>query len=180
MLSIKERLLSFYTQRLIKSNKTRRLNVGYQKAQLIGVLYTQTDAQKETIIHQFIERIKKSGKQVQTLVYLPEASSKIQVENHFFSFFTKQEISYLGRWASGPLATFVHTSFDYLYHVDLVSNPILEYVLAKCQAKCRVGHFDIHRASLFEIMIKFDTKPETPALQSLTEDMLHYTQLLKV
>ena len=66
-----------------------------------------------------------------------------------------------------------------MYHVDLVSNPILDYVLAKCRAKCRVGSFDATRASLFEMMVKLESKADSHELDGLAGKMLYYTQLLE-
>jgi hypothetical protein len=75
---------------------------------------------------------------------------------------------------------FVNTPFDYLYQVDLQGHPMVDYLLAKSQAKCRVGYYDTSRTGLFEMMVKFDKRTTGNDLDSLIAQMVHYTQLLKV
>jgi hypothetical protein len=180
MLQIKEKLLALYTRKLIKFNKIARLNVGYKQAKVIGLLYTQESDQKKAVIVQFIEQLRNTGKQVQVLHYIPLIPAKNQELDTSFPTFSDRDINYLGKCISGQLVSFIDTPFDYLYHIDLISNPILDYLLTKCKAKCRVGNFNINRAHLFEIMVKFEPKPDTYALHSLAKEMLYYTQLLEI
>jgi hypothetical protein len=180
MLQIKEKLLALYTRRFIKSNKTARLNVGYKQAKVIGLLYTQEDDQKKAVMLNFIEQLRNTGKNIEVLQYIPQISAKNQALDTNFPSFSNRDVNYLGKCLNGQLASFIDTPFDYLYHIDLASNPILDYLLVKCKAKCRVGNFDINRAHLFEIMVKFEPKTDIYALHSLAKEMLYYTQLLEI
>jgi len=176
MYSIKERLLAFYTQRLVSANQVARLNVGYKQAQVLGLLYTYEDTQKHQAVLRFVDQIKATGKKLYTLCYV---ATKDMVYDGAFPAFTQQGISLLGRFKDEQVVDFLNIPFDYLYHVDLWGNPILDYLLAKCKAKCRVGSFDTTRAGLFELMIKVNCQTGNHNLDELTAQMLHYTQLLQ-
>ncbi len=184
MLSIKEKLLTLYTFRALKANRVARCNVGFQQAQLIGLIYTQGDAGKQVSICKLVDQLKHSGKQIKVFYYLPKPLPPNQAlekgVDTYFPSFTKQAISYLGKVVDGSLAEFINTPFDYLYHIDLVSNPILDYLLAKSKAKCRVGNFALNRSHLFEVMVKFEQKNDGYSIDSLTNQMLYYTQRLSI
>jgi hypothetical protein len=175
---IKEKLLSFYINRLLKSSKRARWNVGYQQAKTIGILYTREDPQKEIYILQFIDLLAKTGKKIQALEYIPANLAQQETMHKKIPSFVEHEISFLGKSKNEELTKFMDTCFDYLYHIDLTSNILLDYLLVKCQAKCRIGSFNINRATCFEVMVSFEAKPDTPALKSLTKHLLYYTQLL--
>ncbi|MEM7055660.1 MAG: hypothetical protein AAF392_02140 [Bacteroidota bacterium] len=177
MVPIKEKLLSLYFKKLAKADQVVRLSVGYKKAQLLGLLYTYEDAQKDEAVLRFIDQVKATGKKLHILCYI---TTKDAVYSGSFPSFTQHDINIFGKFVNGPVADFLRTPFDYLYHVDLVSNPMLDYALAKCRAKCRVGKFDATRASLFEIMVKLESKSDSYALDGLAGKMLYYTQLLEV
>lgn len=177
MVPIKEKLLSLYVKRLAKADRVIRLSVGYKQAQLLGLLYTYEDAQKDAAILRFIDQIKATGRKLHTLCYI---TAKDKLYGGSYRSFTQHDISIFGKFMNKQVADFLSTPFDYLYHVDLVSNPMLDYVLAKCSAKCRVGKFDATRASLFEIMVKLESKSDSYTLDGLVGKMLYYTQLLEV
>jgi len=174
---IKEKLLALYTKKLAKNDKVGRFNVGFQQANRIGLLYTQEDAQQKEHVLQFIDQLKSTGKLIYVLQYRPTQASPRDEE---FPEFTKQAISYWGKILTQQVTTFLNLPLDYLYHIDLISNPILDYILAKSKAKCRMGNFDLTRAHLFEIMVKCENKIDSHTLASLTKKMLYYTQLLRI
>lgn len=172
---IKEKLLGLYTKNVLKAHKIPRRNVGFKQAKLIGLLYTQEDLQKKELIQQFIDQLQATGK---TVAVLPYVATKNQAFDEGFPGFTQHAINYWGQLLDGQLADFVNTAFDYLYHLDFTSDPILDYLLAKSLAKCRVGNFDLSRANLFEIMVKCEHMEDKHALEHLTDQMIYYTQLL--
>lgn len=176
MLTIKKKLLALYTKRRVRASQVARLNVGYEQAQLMGLLYTYDNAQKHKAVLQFVDQIKLTGKKLHTLCYV---ANPREIYRGGFPAFTQRAIGLFGKFSDKQVIDFLYTPFDYLYHVDLVSNPILDYLLATCRAKCRVGKFDPIRASLFEMMIKFSSKEDSHQLDGLMEQMLHYTQLLQ-
>ena len=176
MLQVKKKLFPFYTKRLISINRVARSNVGFEKAYSLGVLYSYETKEKHQAILKFSNKLRANGKKLRVLCYL-EGNNK-DYDYHFPSF-SYHDIQLLGRIKDDKVKEFVNASFDYLYFVDLVYNPILDYLLAKSNAKCRIGKFDPTRTHLFEIMIKHNSEHANSSMDKLITQMLHYTQLLE-
>jgi hypothetical protein len=171
MSRIKEKILALYTKRLIRGCRIVRTNVGFQQAQNMGILYSA-----DTTIHHLATQLGNMSKRVTVLCY---TKVPMQTPHCVFPTITHHDLP-LWRTITHPKAyTFVNTSFDYLFHADLEGHPMLNYLLAKSQAKCRVGHYNAARTSLFEIMVTFDKKADGNAVDDLVAQMMHYTQLLQ-
>lgn len=176
MSRIKAQLLSFYTKRLIRRRRVDHTNVGFDHAKTIGILYHGDDPKKQEAIHQLVTELKKLGKQVSTLCYVTDPK---QVVNVTVPTITIRDIQLLGKIMHPQAQAFVDTSFDYLYQIDLAGHPVIDYLLTKSKAKCRIGHYTANRAGLFEMMVSLAKKPEDTTITDLIAQMLHYTQLLK-
>lgn len=176
MLRIKERLIAFYTKRLIKRRHAMHSNVGFDQARSIGILYQGHSSQKQAAVQELTTRLKELDKQVTTLCYISDPKEAANFVNPTI---TLRDISLLGKFTSLEAQTFVDTPFDYLYHVDLEGHPVLDYLLASSKAKCRVGHYTAARAALFEMMVSLAKNPVDGDITGLIAQMLHYTQLLK-
>lgn len=176
MSQIKARLLSFYTKRLIRRRQTACRNVGFDQARTIGILYHGDVPKKQEVIHQLVTELEKLGKQVSTLCYVHDPK---EATNFTAPTVTLRDIKLLGQIMHPQAQEFANTSFDYLYQVDLASHPVIDYLMARSKAKCRVGYYTASRAGLFEIMVSLAEKSEGAAITDLITQMLHYTQLLK-
>lgn len=176
MLRIKAQLLSFYTQWLIKKRQVNRVNVGFDQAQTIGILYHRDSPKKQETIHQLANQLKQLGKKVSVLCYVTESR---EVNNLPDSTVTLRDIPLLAKITHPPTKAFVETSFDYLYQVDLEGCPVIDYLLAKSKAKCRVGYYTANRAGLFEMMVSLSKESGENDTKNLAAQMLHYTQLIK-
>ena len=168
------KILPWYTRRYINANQSVRMNVGFQRAQSLGLLYSYDNLEKHQAVLRLAEKLQAMGKQLVGLCYVT-----VQHHQSFFPSLTHRDVQLFGKITNQQAQDFIDTPFDYLYHVDLFSNPVLDYLLAKSKARCRVGHFDAARAGLFEMMVKFDRKPGSNHIDDLIEQMLHYTQHLK-
>ncbi|MEM9417407.1 MAG: hypothetical protein AAF963_03590 [Bacteroidota bacterium] len=172
---LKARLFKFYTKRLIKARQATYAHVGFDQAQSIGILYSGDSAQKQEVVQQLATQLKQQGKRVTMLRYVEDSK---QVTNWSTPTVTRRDIRFGGEIAYSEAKIFVDTPFDYLYHVDWDGHSVLDYLLAKSKAKCRVGHYVAARAGLFEIMVSLAKQPDSRELTDLTAQMLHYTQLL--
>ncbi|MCG8340455.1 MAG: hypothetical protein MI674_04270 [Cytophagales bacterium] len=173
MLKIKKKLFPFYVKRLIKNNRPERVSVGFEKATTVGMLYTYKNKDQHHAILQFSRKLKAMGKKMRVFCYIEEDNTDY---DYHFSSFKHHDIHLFGKIKDSQLNEFVNTSFDYLYFIDLTPSPILDYLLAKSKAKCRVGKFMPERAALFEIMVSLNEKDD---IHNLMKQMLHYTALLK-
>lgn len=174
---IKEKILWLYTKRLIKTRRATRMHVGFRQAQHIGILYSAGNPQKQQVVRQLAKQLQKMGKQVTGLCY---ATIPMQQTANDFPTVTQHDLHYWGTITHPQAQAFVNTPFDYLFQVDLMGHPILNYLLAKSQAQCRIGYYDPTRTNLFEIMVMFERKDDKEVMTALVEQMIHYAQLIKV
>ncbi|XWN35342.1 MAG: hypothetical protein ROO73_00920 [Roseivirga sp.] len=171
-----QNILRLYTWQLNRKETPVRSNVGFAGAQSLGVLYTGDTPEKHDTVCRFVAALRKTGKEVAGLCYTPQ-NTPTPISD--FPILTPRDISLFGSIVPPLAATFVNTPFDYLFHVDWGGDPILDYLLAKSQARCRVGYFDTRRTPLFEMMVTINGEADKNGIEGLTTQMLHYIQLLK-
>jgi hypothetical protein len=156
---------------LLKKQKAARPSVGYKKAMTTGVIFTVEDKQKHFAIKDFIKKLEADGKHVQVLEFLPEKTENYEFK---FDFFTEKDVTFWGNLNSENALQFADAPFDFLFYLDLEPNPMIENVLARSNAKCRVGrHFDGSEGYL-DLMV--DSVSNT---QALLESAYKYVVQLK-
>ena len=173
-ISLKFFTLNIVTHLLSKKIILARSNVGLNKAVDIGVLYSYKSPDNHEILQRFIRNLKNLDKKVGVLCYTTAKDRVHQSSNLLYSF-DHEAITSFGALNSDRVKKFIDTPFDYLFHVDLETNPILDFIVTKSQAKCRVGYFDSLRKNLFEVMVKVSCVNNIEDIKRLTNQMLHYT-----
>ncbi len=174
---IKQKILARYTKSITYASRVVRTNVGFQHAQCVGILYSADNPQKHKVVSHLARKLKQMGKKVTGLCY---TTAPIQEVANTFSTITHRDIQLWGAITHHKAQTFIDTSFDYLFQVDMVGHAVIDYLLARSKAKCRVGYYDTARTSLFEIMVDFDEQPDSNNIDILTAQMVYYAQLLNV
>ncbi|WP_436837122.1 DUF6913 domain-containing protein [Porifericola rhodea] len=165
------KIIKFQLPSLLKKSKVKHGTVNYDKAERVGILVTFHDHEKQHTVDEFIDHLVADKKEVQVLCY-----DKRRARNKIFGYlqFTDKHISLFGKFKAEHVIDFINSDFDYLFHLDLESNEILDKVLALSQAKCRIGSdMEAHR-SFYELMIKSDT------VTQLSKLMLHYAKVVNV
>jgi hypothetical protein len=179
--TIQAKLFALYTRRLTKAAKKSAINHQHSIPARIGLLYTHDPGNPEktdAVVH-VVKKLQADGKQVQVLCYLSD--NKAIETNIPFDTVTKKDINLLGGSQNKPLNSFLKSPVAYLYHLDLVSDAVLDYVVAKCIANCKIGNYLAGREALFELMFKDLVHPEGEvSFDNLISKMFSYTQLLKV
>jgi hypothetical protein len=167
---IKQRFLSMRARNIAEQNKLPRRTLNYRDAKRIGIAY-QADGVRPELIGQFIDRLKKEGKQVEVLAFFQQRPQEQAIEIPFFS---HKDVTLFGRIESPAVARFVSQEFDYLYCISEAEAAALEQVMALSKAKCRVGRY-LDNSMLYELMIQL--KPEQ-GLDHLVEEMMRYTKAI--
>lgn len=158
--------------RAVKKNRPERASPSYSKIEQIGVIYMTEGPEKHQIIKSFVRELENSGKKVEVLSYLPAGK-----HNHEFLYdiFTPDEISFWGSFKSASVNKFIGHKYDYIINLDLKPTILIEHILAKCQAKCRVGAYHNSNSRLFEMMINLD---KDDSIDNLSKQILHYIKQL--
>lgn len=159
------------TQSALKKSKSMRASLPYKQAKRVGILFTVEDKQKHQDIKEFIHQLEQDGKTVQVLEFLPQKKENYEF---MFDFFTIQDLNFWGSLNSTAASRFAETPFDFLFHVDHQSNPLLLYLLSVSKAHCRIGKYHEEESAFYEMMIE-----QNGTNKGLMDSMYKYTQKLK-
>lgn len=176
MLSIKDRLLKYYTRKLTQKANPKRENIGFKHAKTIGILYSDNSPEKDKVVSEFVAHLGTLGKQASILYCNPSPKEE---DTSIFPTVTLQDVTYWGTIKHPQVRYFINTPFDYLYHVGISAPPLLDYLIALSKAKFRIGYFSSQRSPLFEMMVVLDQEGAENEFQLLVEQMSHYTKLLE-
>jgi len=164
-------LLKMRTERLLRSADGEHSSVSYGAARHMGILFSVEDKAKHEIVKELIRKFEQDGKQVTVMEYLPPDKQNFEFK---FDFFTENDISLWGQITSPGALKFAETPFDYLFYLDTDPNPLMEHLLVKSKARCRVGRQWDKGASYFEFMVQ-----SPPSIKELVETMHRYIIQLK-
>ena len=163
--------LKYKTNLILKKPKSHRDSLPWKKALTTGVIFTVEDKQKHFAIKDFIKKLENDGKHVQVLEYLPEKTENYEFR---FDFFTDKDVTFWGNLASESALQFADAPFDFLFYLDLQPNSMIMNILARSNAKCRVGKYFDDGNHYLDFMI--DSVSNT---QALLETLYKYISQLK-
>jgi hypothetical protein len=167
----KMNFLRMRTDSALKKNKSLRVSIPYQQAQIMGVIFTVEDKQKHQDIKEFIHQLERDGKKVHVLEFLPQKKENYEF---MFDFFTIKDLNFWGSIDSATASKFAATPFDFLFYIDQESNPLMLYLLATSKAHCRIGRFNEAESKFYELMIE-----QNGTTKGLIDTMYKYTKQLK-
>jgi hypothetical protein len=168
---IKLNFLKMRTDRLLKKNRADRSTVSYKKAAKIGIIFSVEDKPKHETVKELIRKFEHDGKQVEVLEFLPNNKDNYEFK---FNFFSEKDLSLWGDITSADAINFSEIPFDFLYYLDTTPNPLVLNILARSQAKCRVGCAWEDGLPYFEFMIE-----SMNGLRDMIDSMYKYTTQLK-
>ncbi len=169
MIAIAKKIISLQLPKLVKNSSVRRRTVEYKNAERVGVITTLDEYDKQQAIDEFVDRLVGDQKEVEVLCY-----DKRQNQNKIFGYiqFSNRDISMFGSIRSEEVLDFIHRDFDYLFHLDVQSDEVIDKVLALSHAKCRVGCDLSGHHDFYELMVKADS------LEDMSEMVFHYIKLV--
>lgn len=151
--------LKYKTKQLVRKSKTSHYSVPYEKSLTAGIIFTVEDKQKHFAIKDFIKKLESDSKHVQVLEFLPEKTENFEFR---FDYFSEKDITFWGNINSPAALQFADAPFDFLFYLDLEPNPMIQHILARSKAKCRVGAFWEDGSSYLDFMV--GSVSNTPAL----------------
>lgn len=171
MMFFTNKIISFQLPKLLKKSAVKRQTVNYADAQRIGILVTLNDHEKQHTIDDFIAHFTADHKDIQVLCY-----DKRRARNKIFGYlqFNDRDVSAFGKFKAEHVIDFVNSRFDYLMHLDMETNEVLDKILALSQAKCRIGCEIPDHHSYYELMFK------SKSLYDYCELIMHYVRLVSV
>lgn len=164
------RIKSYFTA---KNPAIIRQNIGKSQPHTIAILFSVDGIGKYELLQDLLQSLKALDHKISAFGYVSNIN-KIGPLNSSIQLFSHHDFTYWGKVDGEVIKRLQCTSFDYLLHVDVVSNPLLDYIIAKSQAKCRVGCFTAYRKALFEVMIKIKPTTKLEDTKRLIDQMVYY------
>jgi len=163
--------LSYKTKQFQKVNTSLRLSISFAEAKHIGIIFSNDLPEKVLMAEKLSTIYKKEGKQVKVLAY----DRNVQVKHLPFESFSKKDITFWGNFLNESINQFSQISFDFLICLDHNPGIIIQNILAKSKAKCRVGvwnNLDIENR-MFELII------QTSKEMNLVDNIYSYTKNIR-
>jgi hypothetical protein len=163
--------LKLKTNSFLKKNKALRISLPYTQAHNIGILFSVEDKTKHDEVKDLIRHLEQDGKHVKVVCFLPKNKDNYEF---MFDFFTDKDLSFWGNITSSTATNFADTAFDFLFYLDTTPNPLILNLIARSNARCRIGKYWDRGQPFFEMMIESNNGTRT-----LIETMYQYTKALR-
>jgi len=144
-----KQLLAYKTRKSEKDNLSSRKSISFKKAENVGILFSNNDPEKNSVIDRLISELKHDGKKVKVLAFEQNTS----IRHLPYDSFSRRDINFWCKYLKPNLTNFVEREFDFLICPDDPPGALISNVLAMSKAKCRVGRPNNQNKSTFELMI---------------------------
>lgn len=172
-------LKKLFIKRALRKNQSRRQFVSFAEANtfLLGYYYDQP-AEEIKEIQLFASEIKKSGKEINLLVFhrtpkLPETIYQGINEQHF----TKSDLGITGLPKTDHLKSFLRRDYDYYIDCSMEPNSFFIAIAAFTKARFRIGRYYEDLLPYFELMI--DPKSSSEACEDFLKEVGKHLKTLQ-
>lgn len=117
-------------------NKRKAVDMNMAKAKTVGILFDAADLENRKFVLKYAEQLKKEGKKVHLLAYIPDVD---QDANFDFDFFTNKDIDWAGRVKEEASKNFLATQYDMFICLKTQTDPQFEYISLQTKAAMRIG-----------------------------------------
>ena len=173
MFSIDRKLLALRTKLFVKKNNFERITTSFSEAKKIGIVFCVEDKVKHASIDHFVHKLQKEGKTVKALCYLPKGKENYEFR---FDFFARADLSFWGNFTSPLIEEFLQEDYDYLFSIDHKSHFLVDNIIARSKAKCRIGLYQEEHNQWLEMMVRVQ---EFKNIDKAIDQMYHYTMELQ-
>lgn len=141
---------AYMLKKRLNQLKVERSSIRFEKAKRIGILFDATNLDNQVFVENYVQMLRKSGKQVTILAYVDDA----QEHNNFpFKYYNQKDLSWYEHPKSSDVNQFMETSFDILISLHIHDVLSLEYISALSHSKMRVGKYDDTKIHCYDLMI---------------------------
>lgn len=184
---MKERLLDFPLVMRLRKRIGRRFldremeeleretrSIALRDAKRIGVLFTGEDDVTLKAISRFIEHLRKQGKSVRCMGYVPrEKVAETLRTASGLEFFTQNDLNWYFRPESRHAVSFIEEPFDLLIDLRMQRRMPLPYMIALSKARFKVGCYSDDDRGLFDLMIRAE---DSMGMEEFIDHMRHYLE----
>ena len=167
---IKRYLINYLNQRVNRKNKIPHLNISFRDAKEFGLVFTWENSDKYSQVLEVVKFLEIHNKNAEILCYVKNVKDNF---NPDLPAYYDRDISMFGTVKSRIVEAFINKPYDFLWHLDLEQSPMIQYVLSRTHARCRIGKSDPESQQFYEMMIASGNGNN---FKELCEQVLHYTK----
>jgi hypothetical protein len=159
-----------------KRNKTVRSSFGYAHAKNILIYFTSDGNQKIALVKGIQNKMEREGKKVKFLFLLLNEEDKPDVHiDDGMERLEMNDFSFFGNIQKPSVRNLLNEDFDYMIHADMETNIFSDLIMAKCNAKCRIGRYFKDHDDRYDMMVSI---PGGKDINFLLDQIHHYTKAL--
>lgn len=170
MNAIKLKLLNYLNRRANIKNKVPHINISFRDAREFGLVFTWEDEAKYNQVRELIKTLEIHSKKIHIICYQVNKKNRLPSG---LPVFTDRDISLFGKVRSQILNEFLNKSFDFILHLDLRQNIMIQYILSRTRAKCRIGKTSMEFREFYEMMIQPSGEND---YKDFCDQVMHYTK----
>lgn len=168
---LKKSLINLHTKTALKRNAAKRESILFSEVKKIGIVHSYVSQEEIKSVYHFFDQLEKSNIKVEVLI-LKNKETELNIPEFIIA--DEQELTQFGKWNNEDIKGFFNEHFDYLIHLNLEENELVENILALSKAKCRVGKYFSDKEKYYELMIS----PEEDNIRKLIDQIFHYIQII--
>jgi hypothetical protein len=163
-------------KRAIRRNKTKRYSSSYSNAKNILVYFTSEGNLKFAQVKRIQNKMEREGKKVKFLFLLLNEEDKPDVHiDDGMERLEMNDFSFFGNIQKPSVRNLLNEDFDYMIHADMETNIYSDLIMAKCNAKCRIGRYFKDHDDRYDMMVSI---PGGKDINFLLDQIHHYTKAL--
>lgn len=121
----------------------------YSQTSTFGLLYCYENSAKEEALLQWIQELKSDQKEVHVLCVQCDA----QPAQSDFPTLTMADMNVVGKIQAEVLDQFLERSYDYFVHLDFEANEVIDMIVRKTKAQCKIGFYSELHQKNYDLMI---------------------------
>ncbi|MEI7596532.1 MAG: hypothetical protein WCK02_12345 [Bacteroidota bacterium] len=174
--SLRLKIGKYFLNKQIEYFTRERRMTNMDDAQSIGIIYDALDQESFDIINNFIEVLKRSGKYVQVLGFVPakrfEQDYFLKLDIHLFKY---SDLNWYYKPSKQCIDDFVARDFDVLLNLSLRDEFPTQYISAISKSKLKVGKDSVDNQKILDMLITVDAEI---GLKDFIRTIRHYLSMI--
>ena len=163
-------------KRSVKKITRKTQSTSYAQAKSILLFFTSEGNQKIALVKGLQNKMEKEGKSVSCMYLLMKDEDKPDVHmDDGMERLMPEDFTLFGDIEKPEVKQLLDQEFDYMIHVDMVSNIYSDLVMSKSKAKCRVGRYFEDHVNQYDMMVKVS---DDKKINFLLDQIYYYTKAL--
>ena len=174
--SLRLKIGKYFLNKQIEYITRERKMSNIDDAQSIGIIYDALDQESFDIINNLVDVLKRSGKYVQVLGFVPskkyEQDYFLKLDIHLFKY---SDLNWFYKPSKQCIDDFVVRDFDILLNLSLRDEFPTQFITAISKAKLKVGKDSDENQKILDMMIAVDSEV---VLKEFIRTIRHYLSMI--